>query len=99
VCPQALITEGVLASVFTSPSSATATLGHIPVYIIGSALYGLAFAIGLYGYSKLRRWPKMVRVFLSTPLSDQRHYAHHVMAACLIALCFSQRSPNHPQRV
>ena len=53
----ALVTEGVMSGCLAAlnvGSDTTATLAHIPTYIIGSVLYGLAFAIAFYGYTIVR---------------------------------------------
>ena len=53
----ALVVEGVMAGVQTSLNaggSSVTALGHIPVYVFGSVLYGVAFAIGFFLYTKLR---------------------------------------------
>ena len=62
----ALITEGVMSGCLTAINAGadtTATLGHIPTYIIGSILYGFAFAVGFYAYSRCRDLPRVHAVF------------------------------------
>lgn len=56
----ALITEGVLNNAVIAPVHGTPmseVLGYIPLYIIGSALYGIAFALAFWGYSLARPRP------------------------------------------
>lgn len=50
----ALITGGVMNNILLAPTTGEATsdaLGYIPLYIIGSALYGLAFALAYWAYT------------------------------------------------
>ena len=62
----ALITEGVMSGCLVAQaagSSMTTVLGHIPTYLIGSILYGLAFAVAFYGYAKFRPTDTGKRLF------------------------------------
>jgi hypothetical protein len=63
----ALVVEGVMAGVQTALNSGGSpqdTLAHIPVYVIGSALYGLAFSLAFYAYTLLRARPELARAGL-----------------------------------
>jgi len=75
----ALVVEGVMAGVQTAlnaGSDPAVTLAHIPVYVIGSALYGLAFSLAFYAYTLLRARPEVARrgfcFFVFGPLSPWR---------------------------
>jgi hypothetical protein len=57
----ALITEGILSGVFLTPESKVLVLGHIPLYIIGTILYGFAFAFGFYLYKRFRAVPFVLK--------------------------------------
>ena len=63
----ALVTEGVMDGVLTAQASSTLTsdfvLGHIPTYVLGSALYGLAFAGLFYALHRVRALPQYVAYF------------------------------------
>ena len=61
----ALLVEGVLSGVqgaLNSGSSPVEALGHIPVYVFGSALYGVAFALGLHAWVLARPKRRVVRL-------------------------------------
>ena len=60
----ALLTEGVMAKVLTVTAAGGDTrpvLGHVVTFVLGSALYGVAFALGFYGYVRARRHEAVVR--------------------------------------
>lgn len=59
----ALVTEGVLTNIYVSSHSTPVVLGHIPTFIIGSALYGYAFAIGAKIYHELRKTELAIKIF------------------------------------
>jgi NhaP-type Na+/H+ or K+/H+ antiporter len=68
----ALITEGVMSGVqsaLNSGNDPTVTLAHIPVYVVGSVLYGLVFALFFFGYVRARA-RKEVQDWLGIPKAD-----------------------------
>jgi len=57
----ALVTEGVMDGVLVANvagGDAVTVLGHIPTYVLGSALYGAAFALGFFAYHWARTHPR-----------------------------------------
>lgn len=62
----ALVVEGVMDGVLVAQATgadASTTLGHIPTYVLGSALYGLAFALGFWVYKRVRAAPRATAAF------------------------------------
>ncbi len=47
----------------TAGSSSTTVIGHIPTYVIGSILYGIAFSIAFCGYYTIRKNEKIQGLF------------------------------------
>jgi len=47
----------------TAGTSSSIVIGHIPTYVIGSGLYGVAFAIAFYGYFNVRTKDKIYALF------------------------------------
>lgn len=58
----ALVVQGVLGSTLvaaTDGTSATLVVAHLPTFVIGSVLYGIAFACGFKGYQFIRNMPRV----------------------------------------
>ena len=88
----ALVTEGVMSgclAALNAGNDTTATLGHIPTYIIGSILYGLAFAVGFYLYS-LGRASERCTVWFGKPDPSEPKLAFLI----LFLLCYTTSIDN-----
>jgi len=62
----ALVTEGVMDGVLQAQVGGTnsaVVLWHIFTYVLGSALYGIAFALSFYGFRRFREMPWSVAQF------------------------------------
>lgn len=47
----------------TIGASSSIVIGHIPTYVIGSCLYGVAFAIAYFGFFSIRKNEKIQSLF------------------------------------
>jgi len=68
----ALITNGVMSGVQSALNSGNdprMTMAHIPVFVVGSVLYGLMFALFFFGYVRARA-RKEVQDWLGIPKAD-----------------------------
>jgi hypothetical protein len=55
-----MVSEGILYSAYTQPDEKELVLQHLPTYVIGSVLYGFAFALALKGFWWLRTHARVV---------------------------------------
>ena len=58
-------------------------LGHIPTFVIGSALYGIAFALVFFGYVLAHSWPAGRGSQHFRPRSYVRAREHARVVACV----------------
>lgn len=89
----ALIFEGVLdgiVSAETAHKSSTDVLGHIPTFIIGSILYGVAFALAFRCYVYLRENAKFVT--LAGKPDKTEHLLVFVSECCYSWICSTHHS-------
>lgn len=92
----ALVTEGVMDGVSTASASgdpSSTVLGHIPVLLICSVLYGLAFALGFYAFVRARSAERVVRA-IGTAAPAEPFLAF--IAICLLCYSTSIDSVNTP---
>jgi hypothetical protein len=74
----ALVVEGVMGGVQTALNAGRDpqdTLAHIPVYVLCSALYGLAFSLAFYLFTLLRARPELARLGLPKADPAERLFA------------------------
>lgn len=93
----ALLTEGVMASVqdaLNAGNDPAVTLAHIPVYVIGSALWGLMFALFYVAYVKLRQW-KALGDKLGMPKGDAPERLFVFVAMFILCYTTSDASENN----
>lgn len=61
----ALVTQGVMNGVLSAENEGSPVhnvLAHLPVFIIGSVLYGVAFGLGFYIYFHLRKTERFTKM-------------------------------------